>query len=206
MAKLIFRYGAMNSGKSALLQLVGHNYEEKNHKVILIKPGIDTKGGEKVVSRIGLERNVDEVIGKDELVISKLEKHLEGLSCIIVDEAQFMTGEQIEELFCITKLYDIPVIAYGLRTDFTTKGFEGAVRLLELSDEIDEMATICKCGKKARFNARKINGDFVRVGNSVLIDKSDELVEYEQLCGKCYLEEVVGIDKDDIGKIKIIKK
>lgn len=206
MAKLIFRYGAMNSGKSALLQLVGHNYEEKDHKVILIKPGIDTKGGEKVVSRIGLERNVDEVIGKDELVISKLEKHLEGLSCIIVDEAQFMTGEQIEELFCITKLYDIPVIAYGLRTDFTTKGFEGAVRLLELSDEIDEMATICKCGKKARFNARKINGDFVRVGNSVLIDKSDELVEYEQLCGKCYLEEVVGIDKDDIGKIKIIKK
>lgn len=187
MSKLYFRYGAMNCGKSAILMQVAHNYEENDKKVIVIKSVVDTKGEDSLESRIGLKRKVDILLRKDE----SLENHLKEIkesACILVDEAQFLEEKQVEELWHITKKLDIPVICYGLRTDFTSKSFEGSKRLLELADELEELITICSCGKKAKFNSRYVNGKFTLEGDSILIDGSDLKVEYKPMCGKCYLE------------------
>jgi len=188
MAKFHFRYGAMNAGKSTILLQTAYNYEEKGKKVVLLKPRVDTKGDEKIVSRIGLERKVDYLVSDDDSIISMLEDNIISIDCILVDEAQFLKRKQVDELFRITKKYNIPVIAFGLRTDFKTNGFEGTIRLLELADALEEMPTICRCGKKTRFNARRINGKFTFDGDSVVID-NDSSVEYESLCGECYIEE-----------------
>ena len=188
MAKFHFRYGAMNAGKSTILLQTAYNYEEKGKKVVLIKPSVDTKGDEKIVSRIGLERKVDYLIGDNDSIISKLGDNLSSLSCILVDEAQFLKRKQVDELFYISKIMNIPVIAFGLRTDFKSNGFEGSIRLLELADALEEMPTICRCGKKARFNARKVDGKFTFDGDSIVIDDTSD-VSYESLCGACYIEE-----------------
>ena len=190
MAKLNFRYGAMNSGKTTILIQTAYNYEERGQQVIVIKPKVDTKGSDNVVSRIGASRKVDELIDKEDKILEKCKKYLNSVNCILVDEAQFLTKDQVDELFYITKIFSIPVIAYGLRTDFKTNTFEGSARLLALADDIQEMPTICRCGTKARFNARKVNGEYVNDGESIVIDdKSD--IEYESLCGKCYIKKVM---------------
>lgn len=194
MAKLHFRYSAMNAGKTTIMLQTAYNYEERNQKVLIIKPSVDTKGGNKVVSRIGLSRDVDYLISPEDSIIKKLEDCLNWVNCILVDEAQFLTKSQVDELYYITKLYNIPVIAFGLRTDFRTNGFEGSIRLLELADALEEMPTICRCGKKARFNARKVNGEFTSDGDSVVIDGTQN-VEYESLCGSCYIEKVLKLKK-----------
>ena len=188
MAKFHFRYGAMNAGKSTILLQTAYNYEEKGKKVVLLKPSVDTKGDEKIVSRIGLERKVDYLIDDNDSIISKLGDNISSLSCILVDEAQFLKRKQVDELFYISKIMDIPVIAFGLRTDFKSNGFEGSIRLLELADALEEMPTICRCGKKARFNASEVDGKFIFDGDSILIDDKAE-VKYESLCGTCYIEE-----------------
>lgn len=188
MAKLYFRYGAMGAGKSTMLMQVAHNYEEKNLNVLVVKSIIDTKGKDKLVSRIGIERKVD-VLLKDGDVLSKVNS-LDNISCILVDEAQFLSKEQVEDLWYISKELDIPVICYGLKTNFKGDFFTGSKRLMELADTFDELITICKCGKKARFNARKINGNYTIVGDDVVIDGTKN-IEYEALCGKCYLNEVM---------------
>ena len=149
MSKLYFRYGAMNSGKTTLLLQVAHNYEERGMKVVILKPGIDTKGADYLVSRIGLKRKVDHVILETEDIYKYLEKNVKGISCILIDEAQFLTKQQVEDLMQIVVDFDVPIICYGLRTDFRTEGFEGATRLLEIAHSIEEMKTICKCGRKA---------------------------------------------------------
>lgn len=188
MAKFHFRYGAMNAGKSTILLQTAYNYEEKGKKVVILKPSVDTKGDEKIVSRIGLERKVDYLIGDNDSIISKLGDNISSFSCILVDEAQFLKRKQVDELFYISKMMDIPVIAFGLRTDFKSNGFEGSIRLLELADALEEMPTICRCGKKARFNARKVDGKFTFDGDSIVIDDNSN-VKYESLCGTCYIEE-----------------
>lgn len=188
MAKLYFRYGAMNSGKSSILMQVAHNYEENNMKVLVIKSVIDTKASNKLSSRIGLEREVDILLGKDESLVSYY-KNINGIvNCILVDEAQFMNENQIEELWYISKMFDIPVICYGLRTDFKSNLFPGAKRLMELADTIEENSTICECGKKAKFNARFDNGEFTLDGESVVIDGAFKDTVYKPMCGKCYLK------------------
>ena len=188
MSKLYFRYGAMNCGKSSALMQVAHNYNENNKEVVIIKPSIDTKADDHIQSRIGLERKVDILIDKDESFEKYYDDWNNNISCILVDEAQFLTRKQVEELWIASKMYEIPVICYGLKTDFQSNLFEGSKRLLELSDEIEELITICNCGHRAKFNARYINGIFVKEGNEVLIDGSDENVEYKPMCGKCYLK------------------
>lgn len=185
MSKLYFRYGAMNCGKTSALLQVAHNYEEKEMKVVLVKPKLDTKAEDKVSSRIGLERKVDILLGYDDILMNKMD--VEKPHAIIVDEAQFLTEKQVEELYYITKTYDVPVLCYGLRADFKMQGFEGSTRLLQIADDIEEMKTICKCGSKATQNIRKINGQVVFDGDQVVIDNSDK-VEYESVCGKCYLK------------------
>ena len=185
MSKLYFRYGAMNCGKTSALLQVAHNYEEKGMKVILVKPQLDTKAEDKVSSRIGLERKVDILLDSTDVLMDKMD--IEKPHAIIVDEAQFLTEKQVDELYYITKIYDVPVLCYGLRADFKTQGFKGSTRLLQIADDIEEMKTICKCGSKATQNIRKINGQVVFNGEQVVIDNSDK-VEYESVCGKCYLK------------------
>ena len=190
MAKLYFRYGAMNCGKTTALLQVAHNYEEKGMNILLIKPALDKKGNNKIVSRLGIDRKVDVLIDINEKLKDILK--LDNISCILVDEVQFMTKEQIKELWIIAKTKDIPVICYGLKTNFKGKLFEGSKAVIELADELDELITICKCGKRAKFNARVVNGKFVKNGEEVAIDGID--AKYEPLCGKCYIENVLGID------------
>ena len=185
MSKLYFRYGVMSSGKTAALLQVAHNYEEKGMEIVLIKPAIDTKGEDKVTSRLGIERPVDILLKKDERVLDRVP--IEKPNAIIVDEAQFLTPKQVEELYAITKVYDIPVLAYGLRCDFQMNGFPGASRLLELADDIEELKTICKCGKKATQNIRTYNGVPTFDGDQVVIDGTLD-VQYDSVCGRCYMK------------------
>lgn len=190
MAKLYFRYGAMNSGKSTALMQVAYNYEERGMRVLIMKPSIDTKGGEKLMSRLGVERRVDIAVrpDMDPLALVRADIAKNGpLACVLTDESQFFTAAQAESLFMVTVELSVPVIAYGLRTDFSLKGFPGSTRLLELAHNIEEMKTICTCGRKAMFNGRKVNGEFVFEGAQVAIDMENN-VEYQSLCPACYFE------------------
>lgn len=190
MSKLYFRYGAMNCGKSTNLLQVAYNYEERGMKVIIIKPKSDTKGGNKVVSRLGVTKEVDLLISEDMNIYTEVENLVEiscKIDCILVDEAQFLKSKHIDQLFEIAVLMDIPVICYGLRTDFQMNGFEGSSRLLLLAHSVEELKNICHCGKKALLNGRMINGKYVFEGKQVVIDKQDN-VEYHALCPKCYFE------------------
>lgn len=190
MSKLYFRYGAMNSGKSTHLMQVAYNYEERGMNVILMKPHTDKKGGEKLISRLGVERKVDLVVYNEDDVLEKVKEYKEkngNIDCILVDEVQFLKANQIDQLFELAIVLDIPVICYGLRTDFKMQGFEGSTRLLLLAHSIEEMKTICKCGRKAVLNGRKINNRFVFEGEQIAIDNVDN-VEYESLCGHCYFK------------------
>ncbi|GAB2895447.1 thymidine kinase [Neomicrococcus lactis] len=201
MSKLYFRYGAMNSGKSTALLQVAFNYEERGQRVLLAKPQVDTKGESKVVSRLGHERDVDFLIphgtnvrdlyrgvaaGDDPDAILE---HVDvaPVACLLVDEAQFLEPSQVEDLFRIAVFDGVPVIAYGIRTDFLTRAFPGSARLLDLAHSLEELKTICRCGRKAIFNTRRVGGEFVFSGDQVAIDGSQEIT-YESLCGNCYLE------------------
>lgn len=211
MAKLYFRYGAMNSGKSTALLQAAFNYEERGHRVLLAKPAVDTKGDREIISRLGVTREVDFTISPTEAVREVFEQHLvrsgkvdragRDVSCLLIDEAQFLTSEQVDDLLRIALLDGIPVLAYGIRTDFQTVAFPGSRRLLEVSHSLEELKTICRCGRKAIFNGRRIGGRYVFDGDQVAIDTSagpvgggaEVEVEYESLCGVCYLQESGGV-------------
>lgn len=190
MAKLFFRYGAMNSGKTALLLQAAHNYEEQDMKILVMKPEVDSKGEAFLVSRIGLKRKVDHTIKAKENIFNYVKNIDEDIKCIFVDEAQFLEKIQIDELMQIVIKLNIPVICYGLRTDFRGNGFPGSTRLLEISHTIEEMKTICSCGRKAMFNARKVNGKFTFDGEQVAIDGTSK-VTYEALCPNCYYDKMI---------------
>lgn len=192
MAKLYFRFGAMNSGKSTALLQAAFNYEERGQRVLLAKPGTDTKGSTKIVSRLGVERESDFQVGHDESFREKFQAARGNLvvSCLLVDEAQFLTSVQVDDLLRIAVLDDVPVLTYGIRTDFRTSAFPGSARLLELAHTLEELKTICRCGRKAMFNGRRVGGRYIFEGDQVAID-GDE-VEYESLCGSCYLAESGG--------------
>jgi thymidine kinase len=182
----------MNSGKSTALLQVAYNYEERGQKVALVKPAVDTKGDTKVVSRLGMVREVDFLILPNVNLRVKLREYMEAkgtkIDCLLLDEAQFLTAKQVDEAMEIAVLDGIPVLAYGIRTDFLTKGFPGSIRLLEIAHSLEELKTICRCGRKAMFNARLKNGEFVFDGDQVAID-GDE-VTYESLCPNCYFEKL----------------
>lgn len=191
MANLEYRYGPMNSGKTMAILQMAYNYEENNKKVILVKSVIDTKGNDYLVSRIGPKRKITIKLSKEESLLSfKYESLINSLDTILVDEAQFLTAKQVEDLWKIAKTRNISVICFGLKTNFKSEFFEGSKRLFELADKFKELETICLCGTKARFNARKINGKFVKDGEEMLIDGSTKELEYVPLCGKCYLNKV----------------
>jgi thymidine kinase len=188
MAKLYFRYGTMNSGKTTALIQVAHNYWERGMETLIIKPAVDSKGGRKVLSRLSITRDVDILAQKEDNlydIIKNIQAKKRNIHCVLVDEAQFLTKDQVIQLFHIAVLRDISVICYGLRTDFLLNGFEGSTQLLLLAHSIEELKTICKCGRKAIAVGRKINGAFVFEGSQVAIDGEDN-VEYESLCAQCY--------------------
>lgn len=194
MSKLYFRYGAMNSGKSTALLQAAYNYEERGQQVLLAKPQIDTKGDAEIVSRLGVTRPVDFTVAPDEDIHAAflresarvLTETGKPVSCLLVDEAQFLTEGQVDDLLRIAILVGVPVLAYGIRTDFQTVAFPGSRRLLEIAHSLEELKTICRCGRKAVFNARQVGDTFIFDGDQVAIDGQD--VWYESLCGSCYLE------------------
>ena len=193
MAKLYFKYGAMNSGKSTILLQAAHNYEEQGMKVIILKPSIDSKGEDNISSRLGIERKVNHLIKPEDSIMDIVSTY-EDLSCILVDEAQFLEPNQVDELLKVTIIYDIPVICYGLRADFKTNGFPGSIRLFELAHKLEEIKTMCKCGSKATFNSRFVNGILVNEGDQVVIDNQAD-VRYEAMCPKCYYKKLNLIKK-----------
>ena len=198
MSKLYFRYGAMGCGKTMQLLQVAFNYEERGHKVLVMKPKTDTKNGEKLLTRIGPEREVDFCFTKEDKIFDFVSTHYtkgkKKVSCVLVDEAQFLTREQVDDLMRIVTELDIPVMAYGLRLNFrlTDGGFEGATRLLQIAQDIDEIKTICECGRKATCNARFLNGEFVADGPDVLIDDGKTEIEYRAICPKCFADYKAG--------------
>jgi thymidine kinase len=199
VAKLYFRYGAMNSGKSTALLQAAYNYEERHQRVLLAKPDTDTKGDVQIVSRLGVTRSTDFLVrSADDLLAvfaearaHVLEKTGRDVACLLVDEVQFLAPAQVDDLLRIAVLENIPVLAYGIRTDFRTAAFPGAARLFEVAHSLEELKTICRCGRKAMFNARLIDERYVFDGDQVAID--GERVSYEALCASCYLEESGGV-------------
>ena len=189
MAKLFFRYGPMNSGKSTALLQVAHNYHERGQAVLVAKPGVDKKGGNRVISRLGVERVVDILLSPEEsllrLVLRRRDSDQANIACLLIDEAQFLTPDQVDDALALAVFHELPVIAYGLRTDFLTRAFPGSARLFEVAHQLEELKTICRCGKKAMFNARIGSEGILREGEQVAIDGL--AANYEALCAACYL-------------------
>lgn len=190
MSKLFFRYGAMNSGKSTAMLQVAHNYEERDQRVVLVKSSVDTKGNDQIVSRLGVTRTADILLSPGQDLRAALrERDAESgqdIACVLIDEAQFLTLEQVDQALAIAVLDGIPVVAFGIRTDFRTRAFPGSQRLMEVAHSLQEMKTICRCGSKAIFNARLGEQGIIREGDQVMID--GEQARYEALCARCYLE------------------
>ena len=189
MSKLYFRYGAMGSSKTANALMVRYNYEEKGKNAVLLKPVLDSRDGDKVVrSRMGLDYPCEFV--EDFLEETKDRTDWSGIDAIIVDEAQFLTSEQVERFSDIVDYGGVPVICYGLRTDFSSVLFPGSMRLMELADKIEEIPTVCWCGRRAHFNARIADGRIVREGEQVFIGANES---YVSLCRKHYKEGELGL-------------
>ena len=189
MAKLYFRYGAMGSSKTANALMVWFNYKEKGQVPVLLKPRTDTRDGERIIrSRIGLEEPclyVDEFLEyldrPESRTFSCLKK--KSYAAVIVDEAQFLTAQQVDRLSDIVDDFGIPVLCYGLRTDFTGHLFEGSKRLMEIADVIEEVPTVCWCGRRAHSNTRIKDGRVVRTGEQIMLGGNET---YVSLCRKHY--------------------
>ena len=180
MAKLYFKYGAMGSSKTAQALITKYNYEENDMKVWLIKPSADTRDGVNILrSRIGLQAEVEIVPPEADIY-----RRYRPCDAVIVDECQFLTPEQIDQLRAIVNDYNVPVMCFGLRTDFQTKLFPGSRRLMELADAIEEIKTMCDCGAKATVNARISDGYIVTEGAQVVLGGNDS---YIAMCHRCYV-------------------
>ena len=185
MAKLYFKYGAMGSSKTAQALITKYNYEENDLKVWLIKPSADTRDGAQILrSRIGLEAEVEVIPPEADIYARFLGGKARRSDVIIVDECQFMTEKQIDQLRAIVDDHNIPVMCFGLRTDFQTHLFSGSRRLMEIADTIQEIKTICDCGAKATVNARVNDGYIVTEGAQVVLGGNDS---YIAMCHKCYI-------------------
>jgi thymidine kinase len=196
-AKFFFYYGTMESAKSAMLLIEAHNFEKRGIGILCMKPSIDDRDGSNIIhSRIGIEKeclpisedyNIFECVRKC-IAEAKENEDVQPLQWVLVDESQFLTTQQVEDLRLVVDKLNINVICYGLRTDFQTFLFEGSKRLFELADEISELKTSCSCGKKAIINARfNNNGEIVINGEQILIGGEDT---YKPMCSKCFLEAI----------------
>lgn len=203
MAKLYFRYGAMGSAKTMNLLAVAHNYEQQGKRVVLIKPALDDRFGADVIrSRAGLERRADLCVHPDTLLDYSV---FEGIDCIIVDECQFLSESMIHQLRNITVDLDIPVICYGLRTNFMTRLFEGSKRLMELADAIEEVKTTCAfCNRKAVYNIKLKQGSACTSGEEIELGAENL---YQPTCCRCF-EERIGAEnplRDKIVELWLVR-
>ena len=184
MAKLYFKYGAMGSSKTAQALITKYNYEENDLKVWLIKPSADTRDGQDILrSRIGLEAKVDVISPQTDILARFAATKAWKCDVLIVDECQFLTEAHIDQLRAIVDDYGVPVLCFGLRTDFQTRLFPGSRRLMELADVFEEIKTMCDCGAKATVNARISDGYIVTEGAQVVLGGNDS---YIAMCHKCY--------------------
>ena len=191
MAKLYFKYGAMGSSKSAQALIAKYNYEERGKKVLALVPGLDDRYGKgKITSRVGLSREAT-IVNEDTniLEIFMRENDIETIDCVVVDECQFLKQHHVEELVEIVDSFNIPVLAYGLKNDFKNELFEGSYYMLIYADKIEEIKTICWCGRKATMVARVIDGKFVKSGEQIMVGGNDM---YVSLCRKHYNEGRIG--------------
>lgn len=192
MAKLYFKFGAMKCGKTRDLIKTWYNYTEKGMNPIILKPGDDKKAGENIQTRANEEMKADFVVSKDINIYDLISYYIidNNLDCILVDEAQFLTEKQVDELSYVVEKFCIPVLCYGLRADAFTKLFTGSKRLFEVADVLEELKAVCKCGEKATHNIRfDRNGDTMELipvfsGPQIAIDGIDS--EYDSVCGPCY--------------------
>ncbi len=186
MAKLYFRYSAMNAGKSTALIQVAYNYEENGRRVALYTAAIDHRFGIGVIaSRIGPRREA-KTYGATLDFFDEMSK-MHGISCVLIDEAQFLTPDQVRQLHRGAHLLDIPVICYGIRSDFLGEPFPGSIYLLTLADSVEELKNVCSCGRKATMNPRFDRaGNRIRGGDQVVIEGD---VEYRPMCARCFYGE-----------------
>ncbi len=194
MAKLIYFYSAMKGGKSSILIPMAYNLEENNKRVLIVKPALDTKGEDYILSRAGAKRKINLWIGKEDSFLSNQNLSLIfETDTILIDEAQFLTEHQVEELWAISKKLNVQVLGFGLKTNFKGRLFDASKRFFELADEVKELPIIplCKCGERAIFNARLVDGKYAIDGEECVIEGSQEKITYEPLCGKCFLKNVV---------------
>ncbi len=195
MAEMVFKYSAMNGGKTINILQTAHSYEEKKFKVIIIKSKKDTKGKDCILSRNGMNRKVDILLRDDESLLNeKNYKIYYTAKVILVDEVELLNENQIKELWTIAHLINIPVVCYGLKSNFKGEIFgSGVSQIFAIADIVEEIgsSSLCLCGKKAIFNARKVNDKFTDVGPTVVIEDGRATnVEYVPLCSDCYLKYV----------------
>jgi thymidine kinase len=196
VAKLYFRYGAMGSAKTLNLLAVRHNYAQQGKRVLLLKPALDARFGARTIrSRAGLEHPADILVGPDTRLDPEDFRHA---ACVLVDECQFLSASVVDQLRELTRVLDLPVIAYGLRTDFRTRLFEGSRRLMEVADSIEEVKTTCKfCHRKAVFNLRHdAAGRALLDGPSIQLG-ADEI--YSPVCYGCYRERTAQASPEPLG-------
>ncbi len=199
MAKLYFKYGAMGCSKTAQALITKFNYEERNMKVLLLKPAIDTRDGVSVVkSRIGLSKPCLAISDSDN-VYEIYKTNYTDCQVVIVDECQFLTPKQVDQLDDIVIDYNVPVLCFGLATDFLTHLFPGSKRLFEIAESVSEIKSVCKCGSKATVNARiDDNGRIVTEGDQICIGGNDR---YVAMCRRCYLKRIkeqnASVNKDE---------
>lgn len=193
----------MGCGKTMQLLQVAFNYEERGQKVCVIKPATDTKNGDKLLTRIGPERETNFTFKKHDNIFNKIKHEYHDVACVLCDESQFMTPKQADQLMKVVTKLDIPVMCYGLRLNFRQQdgGFEGATRLLQIAHKVEELKTICDCGRKATMNTRWLDGKLVVDGPDVLIDGTSE-IEYRSICPKCFYKYL----RRDVKKSKKEKK
>ncbi len=194
MAKLYFKYGAMGSAKTAQVLITKFNYEERGMDVWLIKPSADDRDGLNfLTSRIGLTAMCDALTPQVDIYERFTAEHRD-CNVIIADECQFFTGEQIDQLRRIVDEFDIPVLCFGIRTDFLTRLFEGSARLFEIADTISEIKAMCECGSKATVNARlNERGEVITEGEQILLGGNET---YMAMCHKCYTERIMTKNED----------
>lgn len=210
MAEMVFKYSAMNGGKTINILQTVYSYEENNFKVIVIKSIRDTKGKNTIVSRNGMNREVDILLKEDEsLLTEKNYQKYYTAKAILVDEVELLNAKQINELWTIAHLINIPVLCYGLKSNFKGEIFsEGVSQLFAIADIIEEIGStsLCACGKRATFNARMVDDKFTDTGEIVVIDGAKSEVKYVPLCSDCYLK-YVKINSEEAKKLsKLVDK
>lgn len=185
MAKLFFRYSAMNAGKSTALLQIAYNYEEQGQRVMLFTAAIDDRSGSGcIASRLGLQRQANVFDGTTDFTALLCAEA--GLACVLIDESQFLSVAQVRQLHQLANVRNLPIICFGLRSDFQGKAFPGSAELLTLAEDIEEIKTICSCGRKATMNIRiDDNGKRVRSGEQVVIGGNNR---YQQVCARCFYQ------------------